>query len=386
MSHRWPERPGGKPYTEPKKKVAPPNSTAPLPTPSKGPKLSTGWRSTAALEQEVATLRLRLHERVSVEQQLYAKLRTAELRRVALGGNNSLTNPDLADPESRMNALIARAAELESKLEASEESRRLLEEELTDTRTQEMHSAALDASGRTVAARSSRRLRVRARARAGRACRTSWRGASCSGARRWSCSTGRSGGRASPSRSARWRRRRRRSTRRKCGDSRSWLESLPLTEIVGDALQQLVNELAEVTPHLGDSTPQREFALVRAVGATCDSTLVRTLLDEGGLLQRLADELRERRRRARAWHRRRRRRRDGGGGGGEVGGAHSAAPPPMLAKFCADAVNEGDFELVYGDTDDYHRGLERLVGKPQMRTGSRGCDPTTSTAPTRATR
>ena len=106
MSHRWPERPGGKPYTEPKKKAAPKPKfdTAPLPTPSKGPKLSTGWRSTAALEQEVATLRLRLHERVSVEQQLYAKLRSAELRLAALGGNNSLTNPELADPESRMNA------------------------------------------------------------------------------------------------------------------------------------------------------------------------------------------------------------------------------------------------------------------------------------------
>ena len=110
MSHRWPERPGGKQYIEPKKKVAPKPKfdTAPLPTPSKGPKLSTGWRSTAALEQEVATLRLRLHERVSVEQQLYAKLRSAELRLATLGGNNSLTNPDLADPESRMNALIAR--------------------------------------------------------------------------------------------------------------------------------------------------------------------------------------------------------------------------------------------------------------------------------------
>ena len=88
MSHRWPERPGGKPYTEPKKKVAPKPKfdTAPLPAPSKGPKLSTGWRSTAALEQEVATLRLRLHERVSVEQQLYAKLRSAELRLATLGG------------------------------------------------------------------------------------------------------------------------------------------------------------------------------------------------------------------------------------------------------------------------------------------------------------
>ena len=366
MSHRWPERPGGKPYTEPKKKVAPKAKfdTAPLPTPSKGPKLSTGWRSTAALEQEVATLRLRLHERVTVEQQLYAKLRSAELRLAALGGNNSLTNPDLADPESRMNALIARAAELESKLEASEESRRLLEEELTDTRTQEMHSAALDASGRTVAARSSRRLRVRA-ARAG------WQSLSHQlqrrqlqkrapmellhrtlGRARFAKSLGAMAAPAAAVNAAEvWR-------------LQSWLESLPLTEIVGDALQQLVNELAEVTPHLGDSTPQREFALVRAVGATCDSTLVRTLLDEGGLLQRLADELVSG---AGALERG-----VGGGGGGELGGggggevdgAHSAAPPPMLAKFCADAVNEGDFELVYGDTDDYHRGLERLVGKP----------------------
>ena len=99
----------------------------------------------------------------------------------------------------------------------------------------------------------------------------------------------------------------------------SWLESLPLTEIVGDALQQLVNELAEVTPHLGDSTPQREFALVRAVGATCDSTLVRTLLDEGGLLQRLADELVSG---AGALER------GIGGGGGELGGGGGGGKAP----------------------------------------------------------
>ena len=162
--------------------------------------------------------------------------------------------------------------------------------------------------------------------------------------------------------------------------TQSWLDSLPLTEIAGDALQQLVNELAELTPHLGDSTPQREFALVRAVGATCDSTLVRTLLDEGGLLQRLADELVSG---AGALERHRRRRRRVGRRGARSGAHRRAAADAR--QVLPDAVNEGDFELVYGDTDDYHRGLERLVGKPSADRLA-GMRPTTSTAPTRATR
>ena len=138
------------------------------------------------------------------------------------------------------------------------------------------------------------------------------------------------------------------------------LEVLPLTEIIEDA-RQTVNELAEVTPHLGDSTPQRGYSM-RAVGATCDRRSCAPS-SMSGLLQRLADEL-ERRRRARAWHRRRRRR--GRRRRGRVDGARSAAPR-RCSPFYADAVNEGDFELVYGDADDYHRGLERLVASPRPR-------------------